>query len=513
MIRARGLGWRYATRSRPALRDVDVDLAPGRCLLVAGPSGSGKSTLALAIAGLVPHELPGTWTGELEVAGLDVPRTPRGRLAEAVGILFQEAAAQLVMELVEDDVAFGLENRAWGRESMRVRVGAALDEAGIAQFACRRTTALSGGEQQRVALAGVLAPRPRILILDEPTSSLDPAASAAFYALLARLRAAPDPPTIVLVEHRVDLALPVVDELLALDATGSPIAAGPAGPTFERQTDRLHAAGIWTPGEAAQRVERATGTERADRGAGEHRRHPPSGAGTPLLRTRGLGHRYGEGPRVLTGVDLDVATGERVALVGANGSGKSTLARLAAGLLAAREGTVRAAGVDPARLPARDVPRHAGYVFQDPAVQFLSDRVADEPRVGLRSPVERAAADRILGELDLDREGLADASPHTLSGGEQRRLSIACALVRRPALLVLDEPTYGQDRAHHDALLSLLRQRVEAGTAMIAATHDLAFAAEATTRTVGLRAGQVAWDGPTRDLLADPRARAGLALG
>ena len=201
---------------------------------------------------------------------------------------------------------------------------------------------------------------------------------------------------------------------------------------------------------------------------------------------------------------LSIASGQRVALMGANGSGKSTLARLVAGLATAPRGSVSLAGTDPARLPARELPRRAGYVFQDPAVQFLADRVADELHVGLRSPAEHAVADRLLGELDLDRPGLADASPHTLSGGEQRRLSVAAALVRDPLLLVLDEPTYGQDRAHSDALVVLLRDRVRQGAAMLAATHDLVFAAESTERAVGLRSGQVAWDGPTTALLADP---------
>jgi len=502
MIRARGLGWRYAGRPAPALRDVELDLEEGACLLVAGPSGSGKSTLGMAIAGLIPHEFAGTWSGELDVAGMSVSRTARARLAGATGILFQESAAQLVMELVEDDIAFGLENRAWDRPAMQRRVAGTLEEMGIAGLARRRSVTLSGGEQQRVALAAVLAPRPRVLVLDEPTSNLDPAGSAAFYDALVRLRRGPAPPTIVLVEHRVDLALPLADRLLALDATGHPIAAGPARETFASSGAALAAAGIWTPGEATRRLAKAMAS------GGRARRN-----GQPLLEARDLGHRYGDGPPALHGVTVTIGAGERVALVGANGSGKSTLSRLAAGLLAAREGSVRLAGTDPARLPARELPHRAAYVFQDPAVQFLADRVADELHVGLRTLEEHAAADELLGRLDLDRPGLADASPHRLSGGEQRRLSVGCALVRDPALVVLDEPTYGQDRVHHETLVDLIRGRVDRGAAMLAATHDVLFAAEAAERAIGLRAGQVAWDGPTAALLADVAARAELALG
>lgn len=503
MIRAHGFGWRYAGRSAPALRDVEFELEAGACLLVTGPSGSGKSTLALALAGLVPHEFAGTWSGELEVAGMSVPRTARARLAAATGLLFQEPAAQLVMELVEDDVAFGLENRAWPREAMRERVAETLDVMGIAGLARRSGIRLSRGEQQRVALAGVIAPRPRILVLDEPTSNLDPAGSAAFYDALARLRAASDRPTIVLIEHRVDLALPLVDEVLALDGSGRPIASGPADHVFAEARDSLARAGIWLTGEGARRIDRAA----------RRRPHEGDGVGTALVETRDLGHRYGAGPPALSGVTLRVLRGERVALMGANGSGKSTLARLVAGLLAAHDGTVRLAGADPARLPARELPHRAGYVFQDPEVQFLADRVAEELHVGLRGPDEHAAADRMLAEVDLDRGDLADASPYTLSGGEQRRLSVACALVRDPDLLVLDEPTYGQDRAHHDALVALVRARVEEGASLLAATHDLVFAAEATDRAIGLRDGAVAYDGSLAALLTAADVRASLALG
>jgi energy-coupling factor transport system ATP-binding protein len=506
VIRARGLGWRYAGRPVAALHDVEFELADGACLLVAGPSGAGKSTLALAIAGLIPHESAGTWSGELEVAGLSVARSPRTRLADNAGILFQEAAAQLVMEAIEDDVAFGLENRAWERAAMRQRVAEILVELGVATLARRRSVTLSGGEQQRVALAGVLAPRPQVLVLDEPTANLDPAGSAAFYEALARLRSGPRPPTIVLIEHRVDLALPFVDRLLALDAGGGPIASGPAGETFAAAHDQLAAAGIWTPGEAAARIARAITARRTD----GHVSAPLSAP--PLVEAVRLGHRYGDGPPALRDVTLRICAGERAALVGANGSGKSTLARLMAGLMGPREGSVSIGGADPARLPARELPRHAGYVFQDPAVQFLTGRVGDELHVGLRTPDEHAAADRLLAELDLERPGLRGASPYTLSGGEQRRLSVACALVREPSLLVLDEPTYGQDRAHYAALLALIRERVGGGAALLAATHDLVFAAEASARAIGLREGRLAWDGPIADLLGDPAVQAELAL-
>jgi energy-coupling factor transport system ATP-binding protein len=202
-------------------------------------------------------------------------------------------------------------------------------------------------------------------------------------------------------------------------------------------------------------------------------------------------------------VSTEVGAGERVALVGPNGSGKSTLGRLAAGLLTPTSGAVSLSGADPARLGARALASRTTFVFQDPAIQFVRDRVADELHAGLETPAEHAAADELLAELDLDRPALRDASPYTLSGGEQRRLSVATALVRAPALVVLDEPTYGQDRLRYDALVALLRRRVDAGTALLAATHDELFAAEMTTRSLVLDGGRLVRDGPTATWLRD----------
>ena len=475
-----------------------MDLAEGDWLLVAGPSGSGKSTLALAIAGLVPHEFAGTWSGELSVAGHDVPRTARASLAAATGLVFQEPAAQLVMERVEDDVAFGLENRGWPRPTMRERVGETLAALAIGALRDRLTARLSGGEQQRVALAGALAPRPRILVLDEPTSSLDAEGTAAFYAALAALRGSADRPTVVLIEHRVDLAVPLVDAVLALDRTGGPVAFGAAGLVFGQQRDALAAEGVWVPGEVRSRIDRALAAATGG--------PPATNTGDAILTLDGVTYRYDpDSAPALRDVSTRIAAGERVALLGPNGSGKSTFGRLATGLLSGERGIVSLAGADPARLPAADLASRATFVFQDPALQFLRDRVADELHAGLRTATEHAAADALLAELDLDRPGLRDASPYTLSGGEQRRLSVATALVRHPALVVLDEPTYGQDRLRYDALAALLRRRLDAGTAMLAATHDPLFTAELTRRALVLDQGRLAWEGATGAWLAAAR--------
>jgi energy-coupling factor transporter ATP-binding protein EcfA2 len=477
-LSARHLSFAYASRpDRPALRDVSFELAPGECLLVVGPSGSGKSTLALAIAGLVPREIPGTVSGSLRLDAAEIRSIAPPALASRVGIVFQDPASQLVMERVEDDVAFGLENRGWPRERMRARVPESLAEVGLAGLELRRSTRLSGGQQQRLALAGVLAPRPRVLVLDEPTANLDPDGAATFFARLSALRASRST-TIVLVEHRVSAAWPLADLVLALDGDGKPIDVGSRADVLSRSRTRMVEAGIWMPDEPARA-----------------RRTDPVKPEETLVEAVRVGFGYDRLSPVVHGVDLALAAGERVALVGPNGSGKSTLGRLLVGLLEPQRGRVIMGGDSPSRLPAAELARRAGYVFQEPERQFLADRVADEVVLGLR-PDELARVPDLMDQLRLPLDSFGDRSPYRLSGGEQRRLSLACVLVRRPALVVLDEPTFGQDRLGHEALVAILDERLAAGTCVVAATHDERFVADVADRVIALDDGRIVRDGP-----------------
>jgi energy-coupling factor transporter ATP-binding protein EcfA2 len=480
-------------------------------LLVVGPSGSGKSTLARAVAGLLPWQFEGTWQGSLRIGHVDVARNegeagpepspgaaelptevptevpaevllPVTTAALDAAILLQDPASQLVMERVGDDVAFGLENLAWSLEQMRARVPEALASVGLAGFEGRRSTRLSGGEQQRVALAGVLAPRPGILVLDEPTAHLDPSGTEAIYGILAALRERRSA-TIVLIEHRAELAWPLADVVLALDDDGRPIDVGPPAAVLKRSGKRMAKAGIWLP-EAAQGATRGSGGARTtDRMLGT----------LPVLEMRGVRFGYDRENTVLRDVDLTVAPGERVALVGANGSGKSTLLRVALGLRRPSTGLVRLGERDPARMPAVQLARLAGYVVQDPELGFLGDTVREEVELGLE-PAQVAYAHALCDHLRLPLETFGDRSPYRLSGGEQRRLSLVTGLARRPLLLALDEPTFGQDRRGHEALISALDQLVEEGSALLAATHDERFVRDATDRRIELAAGWIVED-------------------
>jgi energy-coupling factor transporter ATP-binding protein EcfA2 len=476
-------------------------------LLVVGPSGSGKSTLARAIAGLLPWQFEGTWQGSLRVGDVEVARNEGGAPDESgqgevpgeipggvvlpvttaalgAAILLQDPASQLVMERVDDDVAFGLENLAWPLEKMRARVPEALVDVGLAGFEGRRSTRLSGGEQQRVALAGVLAPRPGVLVLDEPTAHLDPSGTEAIFGILAGLcerRAA----TIVLIEHRAELAWPLADVVLALDDDGRPIDVGPPAAVLKRSGKRMAAAGIWLPESTAVAVAAAP---RSKAGEGT--------LGTlPVLEMRGVRFGYDRENTVLRDVDLTINPGDRVALVGANGSGKSTLLRLALGIRRPTTGLVRLGERDPARMPAVQLARLAGYVVQDPELGFLGETVRDEVELALE-PAQVAYARALCDHLRLPLETFGDRSPYRLSGGEQRRLSLVTGLARRPLLLALDEPTFGQDRRGHEALISALDQLVEDGSALLAATHDERFVRDAAGRRVQLAAGWIVQDTP-----------------
>lgn len=446
-----------------------------------GPSGSGKSTLAAAISGRIPGDVPGLVTGQLDIDDRDIRTVPRAELAARIGVVLQDADAQLVMDRAEDDVAFGLENRAWPLADMRERVPEALAMVGLGDLARHRSWRLSGGQRQRLALAGAIAPRPGLLVLDEPTANIDPDGAAAFMAEIARLREERST-TIVLIDHLVEAAWPLADLVVALDGGGRTIDVGSPADVGMRSAARMRDAGIWLPASidpVASSV--APGQPLIDVDA-------------PIVTARDLRFAYRRGLEpAIRDVTMDIRPGERIALVGPNGSGKSTLARLLVGLLRPTAGSVRLLGEDPARIPAADLARRAGFVFQEPERQFLAERVDDEIALGLR-PGELAGAAELMQALGLPLERFGARSPYRLSGGEQRRLSLACGMVRSPRVLVLDEPTFSQDRRGYEALLAILRDRVAVGAAIVAATHDRRFVADLATRVIELDEGWVMAD-------------------
>ena len=493
---ARGWGWRHAGRKNAALSDVDLDIAPGERVLVLGPSGSGKSTLMGGLAGLLGGAEEGEATGTLTVDGV-APAEARGR----VGLLMQDPEAQVVLARVGDDVAFGMENLGVAREEIWPRVENSLEAVGLSVPLDHSTTELSGGQKQRLALASILAMGPGLLLLDEPTANLDPSGvaevRAAVETVVERTGA-----TMVVVEHRVDVWASLVDRVIVV-ADGAIAADGPLREVLAQQGEALRERGIWLPGDdVAAEVGPAPEVP------------PASSEAAPIARVTDLTIGYDASAPVRSGIDLTIERGVSTCIVGANGAGKSTFALTLAGLLPPLAGTVEVETADgtagdPHEWSSKQLLGRMSMVFQEPEYQFLAATVAEELAIGPRaagmSEEEIAPlVDEHLEALGLTK--LARANPMTLSGGEKRRLSVATALISAPELLILDEPTFGQDRGTWLGLVRLLRAALERGVTLVSITHDPAFVAAMGQRVVDL--GQVGTRGAT---LADPADEAGAA--
>jgi len=498
-VTARGWGWRHAGRTRPAVSGLDLDIRPGERVLLLGPSGAGKSTLLHALAGVLGDGDPGDpgdagnaedadETGSLLIDGA-APRAQRGR----AGLVQQDPETQVVLSRLGDDVAFGAENLAVPAAEIWPRVREALDDVGLGQLPLDHpTAALSGGQKQRLALAGILAMRPGLLLLDEPTANLDPAGVLEVRDAVGRCLDKTGA-TLVVVEHRVGVWKDLVDRIVVLQpgsATDSAVLIdGPPDRVLAEARDMLIGAGVWVPGYVpATRM-----------------RPPVRGEGQILLtadalavsreRPRRAGLRDGFrtiAPRpVQSGVSVRVRAGEALTITGQNGTGKSTLALTLAGLLRPVAGTVSAAaelsspatarlrdgaGHDPYRWKAQQLIARIGTVFQEPEHQFVTGKVLDELMFGPRHlGYGEDRVDELLERLRLTE--LVDANPYTLSGGEKRRLSVATVLAAHPQVLVLDEPTFGQDANTWAELASFLSELLNAGTAVVSVTHDAEFSA------------------------------------
>jgi len=458
-VEARGWGWRHASRTAWALRDVSLRIEQGERVLLLGASGSGKSTLLHALAGVLGGADEGDTSGELTIDGMP-PAAARGR----TGLVLQDPDAQVILARVGDDVAFGCENLAVPREEIWSRVRDALDRVGLDVALDRSTSALSGGQKQRLALAGLIAMRPGLVLLDEPTANLDPAGVREVREAVASLLDA-EGSTFVVVEHRVEVWLPLVTRVIVL-GEGGVIADGTPAAVLGAEGPELARRGVWVPG-----IPPALPPA------------PHRAPGAPLLRARGLAVERVRGTPVATGIDLDVREGAALAITGPNGAGKSTLGLTLAGLLPAASGELVAApglaggaGPSPIRWRSRDLLTRIGTVFQDPEHQLLARTVREELEVGptalgLGAGEMADRVDDLLVRLRLDQ--LARANPFTLSGGEKRRLTVAAALATRPRMLLLDEPTFGQDARTWAELVGLLATLRDQGSGIVVVTHDL----------------------------------------
>ncbi|MFN8483848.1 MAG: energy-coupling factor transporter ATPase [Anaerolineae bacterium] len=500
MIELRGVRYAYPDSPRPALDDVNLSLPAGSFTLAVGASGSGKSTLLRTLNGLVPHFYGGSFSGTVRAAGVDpVALTPR-RVGRHVGFVFQDPEAQFVVSTVEDELAFGMENFGIAPAEMRRRIRDILPRLGLERLRARRVDTLSGGERQRVAIASVLTLQPAVLVLDEPTSQLDPDGAASVLGLVDDLHTTFGL-TVVLAEHRVERVVSAADLVLTVDRGRAVVGAPSAmlgGHPLAPPVTRLAAALGWSPppltlADARALVRRNDFSRFSQQEATKVATTCPSSPGDTILDMRGVSFDYATGA-ALRDVDLAVRGGEIVALMGHNGAGKTTLLKLAIGLLRARSGEVRVLGRLVRGGETADLAQRVGYVPQNPGALLFADTVRDEVAFTRKThglPMD----DGILDALGL--RPLADAYPRDLSVGERQRAALAAVLAADPALLLLDEPTRGLDSGQKAALAKLLQEQAAAGRGVLLTTHDVELAAACADRVVILDGGRVAEAGDT----------------
>jgi energy-coupling factor transport system ATP-binding protein len=508
LVVAERFGYRYPEAAGPSLHELTLELEPGTFTVLAGVSGSGKSTLLRALCALVPHFHGGEASGELSVGGLDVRDHGPGELAAVCGTVFQEPESQVVMSGVRAELELPLEHRGEPAASVARAVEETALGLGVAHLLDRRTDTLSGGELQRVAIAAAMVHDPPLLLLDEPTSQLDPVAGDELVWQLRRLNE--DWGTAVVVaEHRLERCLPAADRVIAMvdgeiafDAPPAeflawasetrPALATPAARLFSMAGLRplpasvkqahagLRAAGITPelPNREAEPARAAPRRGARENGAPHWWRRGADGP-APALALRDLWFEVEDGPAILRGISLELRPGERVALMGRNGAGKSTLLRLAKGLAEPTRGRVEGAG-------------YVALLLQNPGDFLVHDHAVDD------AGVAGVASAGLVG-----REG---ANPRDLSGGERQRLALEVVLAGEPsAVVLLDEPTRGMDRIHKDELAARTGELAAAGAAVMVATHDTEFAASLADRIVLLGQGVVIADGSPHEVLAGGR--------
>lgn len=529
VIEVRDLWWRYRGSPDWALKGVSLKVRAGEFLGITGHSGAGKTTLCMALNGLIPQRSQGEMRGRVVVAGLDTARAPLKELTRRVGMVFQDPETQFVTMSVEDEVAFPLENFAFPREEMVRRVEEALQTVGIRGLRHRYPYELSGGQKQRVAIAAGLALRPPILVLDEPTSDLDPVGKQEVFEVIADLKRRFDT-TLVVVEHNTEELARYADRIILLHE-GEVVREGPpkeffsdvalvkARGVYPPQTVELfHTLGWgWDGGGPPLTVEEAVRLIRRRLKRVEAvssmpvPKSYPTPLGEPVIQAEGLHYTYPDGTEALRGVELEVRRGEYLAIIGQNGSGKTTLVKHFVGILKPTRGRVVVLGSDTRDLSVADLATRVGYTYQNPDHQLVAETVYDEcaygPRnLGLPEEEVKQRVEEALAAVGL--RGLEDRPPFFLSKGQRQRLAVASVLTLKPQVIIVDEPTTGQDMVQSEGMMGLLDRLNREGRTLIVITHNMEIVARHIPRTVVLQGGRVILDGPTPRVLAEVEALA-----
>jgi energy-coupling factor transport system ATP-binding protein len=525
ILRFEGVSYRYPGAESWALNGLDLIIHPGETVLIAGASGSGKSTLCRACIGLVPHLHHGEWIGKVFVDGLDTSQHPVYELFRHAGLVFQNTDAQLFNQTVESELTYGLESLGLVHGEIEQRLAWARKLAELDDLMDRPPHSLSGGEKQKVALGSILALRPRLLLLDEPFTHLDPEGAEGLRRILRMMKS--EGMALIIVEHRLHEIIHDVDRIIVLHqgkiaADGSPdqVLAGEISnyglnlPPLVRLFRKMGLNGRPLSVEDAikELKDQNLLTPFFFRLLEEVKTSPPfSRTSPPMVEAEDICFSY-QGLSVLRNIHFKLRRGESVALVGQNGAGKTTLTKHLNGLLKPHRGHLKILGQETLRRPVSELSRHVGFVWQNPNDQLFQPTVREEVLTGpkaLRS-YDPSWCDELFNRFGL--VSLLERSPFTLSEGQKKRVSFAAALAVKPELIVLDEPTAGQDEPFRRELAKFIVELQKEDRTVMLVTHDLEFAAEHANRWLVLADGQIIADGPPEAVMADSRAmtKAGL---
>ena len=525
LIEIKDLCYTYPQAESPAIKDINLTINKGEFILLTGPSGCGKTTFCRALNGLIPKFYNGEMTGQVIVNGLDTVEHSTMELSQHVGLIFQNPDNQIFALTVEKDIAFGLENLGKSKETMYKEIDWAADVTGIQALRHRATHELSGGQKQRLTIASVLAMHPSIIVMDEPTSFLDPVGAEHIFNVLDQLNKELGI-TIIIIEHRIDIAAKYVDRIIVFDR-GEVRSDGAPVDILSKEDTRLLGVGIPRILTLAKRFKNdeifspppltanqfyedifsmlPEKTGKIDNKlpfdlqelSGEHHHKP-------LIKTKGLYFDYPGNVHALKGVDLTIHQGDYVAIMGENGAGKTTLVKHFNGLLRPKDGKVFFEGEDISEKSVAQLARKIGLVFQNPDDQLFEETVEKEISFALRNFGVKASLieKRVNWSLNLlDINQYREKSPFTLSGGERKRVALASVLAWDPDVLVLDEPTIGQDYGQKERLRHFLMQLRTQGKTVVIVTHDVEFVAESQPRIVLMAGGKVITEGATKQIM------------
>lgn len=484
----------------PAIEDISFALPAGELLLIAGPSGCGKSTLLKCLNGLIPNSYHGILGGEIELEGQSIRGLTLRDLAQVVGTMLQDPDKQIIASTVEQEIAFGMENLHTPRMEMRKRIAEVAEQLGLQEYLRRPTFALSGGQRQQVAAAGIVVMQPSIYLFDEPFANLDARAVDELEKLISGLRAKGH--TIIIVEHRVEEALRLKPDKVLLMKDARQVFFGSTEDFLEiadpTQVKLPIASTLRTISDAAQILSQLVRPITTGQS---------SESGETILSFENVHFRYSSfSEEILHNISCQVRRGETLALLGPNGSGKTTMVKQALGLLRPTSGSVQLYGEDTRKLSVAQLAARIGYVFQSPGAMLFAATVRKEVSFGpenLRFPVERLNMSVQQAEEALNVAQFEERSPFSLSFGQQKRVAIASVLSMQGKILLLDEPTAGQDYRSYISFMEYLRSLPELD-ALLFITHDLDLALRFTRRVLLLKEGNLVADGPPLEVLADP---------